>query len=83
MANTNTMYKVKNRSGGRVVYTVVYNGNKINQSFNAGETKFIPYEELRQLSFQQGGPDLIYNYLMIGDKVTNFINVMSFICATD
>lgn len=75
MSSTNTMYKVKNRSNGRVVYTVVYNGNKVHQSFNAGESKVVPYEELRQLSYQQGGPELIYNYLMIGEKITDFLNI--------
>jgi len=71
----NTMYKIKNRSSGRVFYSVVYNGNKINQALNPGEVKFVPEEELRQLSYQQGGPELIYNYLMIGDKITDFLNI--------
>ena len=73
--STNAMYKVKNRSDGRVCYSVLYNGNRVNQSFNPGETKLIPYEELRQLSFQHGGPELLYNYFMIGDKITDFLNV--------
>lgn len=75
MSKTNAMYKVKNRSDGRVVYSVMYNGNRVNQSFNPGETKLIPYEELRQLSYQPGGPELLYNYFMIGDQITNFLNV--------
>lgn len=76
MSNTNAiMYKVKNRSDGRVVYSVLYNGNRVNQSFNPGETKLVPYEELRQLSYQNGGPELLYNYFMIGDKITDFLNV--------
>ena len=66
MTNTNTMYKVKNRSSGKVTYSVVYNGNKIHQVYNPGEVKVVPYEELRQLSYQHGGPELIYNYLQIG-----------------
>lgn len=66
MANTNTMYKVKNRSSGKVTYSVVYNGNKIHQVYNPGEVKVVPYEELRQLSYQHGGPELIYNYLQVG-----------------
>lgn len=65
MSNTNTNYKVKNRSSGKVTYSVMYNGNKIHQVFNPGEVKIIPYEELRQLSFQHGGPELIYNYLQV------------------
>ena len=66
MANTNTMYKVKNRSSGKVTYSVVYNGNKRHQVYNPGEVKVVPYEELRQLSYQHGGPELIYNYLQVG-----------------
>jgi hypothetical protein len=45
------MYKVKNRSSGKVAYSVAYNGNKIHQVYNPGEVKIIPYEELRQLSY--------------------------------
>lgn len=77
MLNTNTMCKVKNRSNAIVAYTVQYNGNKIHQSYNPGEIKNIPYEELRQLSYQHGGPDLIYNYLQIGNnaEVLNSFNL--------
>ena len=75
MANLNMMYKVKNRSSGRVCYSVFYNGNKVNQSFNPGEEKLVSFEELRQLAYQSGGPGLIYNYLLIGDKITDFVNI--------
>ena len=51
MANTKKYYKVKNRSSGKVAYTVAYNGNKIHQVYNPGEVKTVPYEELQQLSF--------------------------------
>jgi len=77
MLNANTMCKVKNRSSAKVAYTVQYNGNKIHQSYNPGEVKNIPYEELRQLSYQHGGPDLIYNYLQIGNnaEILNSFNL--------
>ena len=77
MLNANTMCKVKNRSSAKVAYTVQYNGNKIHQSYNPGEIKNVPYEELRQLSYQHGGPDLIYNYLQIGNnaEVLNSFNL--------
>lgn len=77
MLNANTMCKVKNRSSAKVAYTVQYNGNKIHQSYNPGEVKNVPYEELRQLSYQHGGPDLIYNYLQIGNnaEVLNSFNL--------
>lgn len=77
MANTNTMYKVKNRSSGKVTYSVVYNGNKIHQVYNPGEVKVVPYEELRQLSYQHGGPELIYNYLQVGrPEVLEDLNIV-------
>ena len=77
MLNANTMCKVKNRSSAKVAYTVQYNGNKIHQSYNPGEVKNVPYEELRQLSYQHGGPDLIYNYLQIGNnaEILNSFNL--------
>lgn len=74
--NNDTMYKVKNRSGGKVAYTVQYGGNKIHQVFNPGEVKVVPYAELRQLSYQHGGPELIYNYLQVNSvKVLNSLNL--------
>lgn len=74
--NTNAVYKVKNRSSGKVTYSVAYNGNKIHQVYNPGEVKIIPYEELRQLSYQHGGPELIYNYLQIAKtEVLNSLNL--------
>jgi hypothetical protein len=51
MINIKDSYKVKNRSGGKVTYTVQYNGNKIHQVYNPGEVKIVPYEELKQLSY--------------------------------
>lgn len=76
MINTKGNYKVKNRSGGKVTYTVQYGGNKIHQVFNPGETKIVPYEELRQLSYQHGGPELIYNYLQVSEQqVLNSFNL--------
>lgn len=74
--NTNTLYKVKNRSSGKVTYSVAYNGNKIHQVYNPGEVKVVPYEELRQLSYQHGGPELIYNYLQVAkEKVLEELNI--------
>lgn len=76
MENTNILYKVKNRSSGKVTYSVTYNGNKMHQVYNPGETKVVPYEELRQLSYQHGGPELIYNYLQITkEEVLKELNI--------
>lgn len=73
MIDTNATCKVKNRSSGKVAYTVYYNGNKIHQSYNPGEIKIVPYEELRQLSYQHGGPDLIYNYLQVSNNAAEVL----------
>ena len=76
MINTRANYKVKNRSSGKVCYTVQYGGNKIHQVYNPGETKIVPYEELRQLSYQHGGPELIFNYLQVNQvEVLNSLNL--------
>lgn len=75
MIDNKTM-RVKNRSGGKVAYTVQYGGNKIHQVYNPGEVKNVPYEELRQLSYQHGGPELIYNYLQVNSvKVLNSLSL--------
>lgn len=74
--NNDTKYKVKNRSSGKVAYTTQYGGNKIHQVFNPGEVKIIPYAELQQLSYQHGGPELIYNYLQVNSaEVLNSLNL--------
>lgn len=76
MINTNTLFKIKNRSSGKVTYSVTYGGNKIHQVYNPGETKVVPYEELRQLSYQHGGPELIYNYLQVDKtEILNSLNL--------
>ncbi len=63
----NKTCNVTNKSGGHVVYKVPE--KSIRRDFNARETKRnIPVEELEMLAAQQGGRELIYNYLMIDDE---------------
>ena len=59
----NTMYKVKNRSTGVVVYTIPE--INIRREFAPGETKSIAYSELEKLTYRSGGRRLIQNYLQI------------------
>lgn len=59
----NTMYNVKNRSSGMIVYNVPE--DNIRREFMPGETKRISYGELEKLSFQSGGRTLINDYLLI------------------
>lgn len=57
---------VKNRSAGSVVYSVP--DLKVRRDFRAGEVKVVDIDELRQLSYTQGGAILISEYLQILDK---------------
>lgn len=58
--------RVKNRSAGNVVYRVPDMG--VRRDFTPGEVKIVDYEELRQLSYTQGGAALIGEYLQVLDK---------------
>lgn len=59
---------VKNRSAGSVVYSVP--DMKIRRDFLPGEVKVIDSDELRQLSYRQGGRLIIAEYLQILDAPT-------------
>lgn len=65
MSNSN--YYVKNRSAGVIFYEVPDLG--VRRTFQPGEIKSIPYNELLQLSYQSGGRILMEEYLMIGKEV--------------
>jgi len=70
----NTIFTVKNRSGGSVIYSIKEDG--IRREFHPGEEKRISFEELEKLSFQPGGRILIERYLQITDKeVTDSLNI--------
>lgn len=57
-------YAVKNRSAGMAVYNIP---GLVRREFQPGEVKLIPADELKQLSWQSGGRELMEGYLMIQD----------------
>ena len=57
------MYNVKNRSAGRVLYSIPEAG--IRREFAPGEVKRISAEELEKLSFQPGGREIMSQFLQI------------------
>lgn len=56
---------VKNRSSGIVIYKIP--DHSITREFKPSEEKKITYEELVWLSYQEGGRDLMENFLQIKD----------------
>lgn len=64
MLDKNTMVKVTNRDNGSVGYSIPDLGN-LHRSFASGETKEIPMEELRKLSYISGGKVILKQYLVI------------------
>lgn len=59
----NTIFNVKNRSAGMVVYKLPELG--VRREFAPGETKKISYDELEKLTYQSGGRTLMNKYLQI------------------
>lgn len=62
----NKFYLVNNRSAGVVVYKVM--DENIRRYFQPGETKKIAAVELEKLMFQNGGRELLTEYLQIVDE---------------
>jgi hypothetical protein len=74
MINQDTMYNVKNRSSSVVVYRIPE--TNLRREFAPGETKRVPFSELEKLTFQQGGRELLENFLQIlEEEVTTNLNV--------
>lgn len=67
MIDKDTLIKVTNRDNGVVGYTVPDLGN-LHRTFEKGETKEIPMEELRKLSYLPGGDIIIKDCLIINNK---------------
>ena len=63
--DADTIYIVKNRSDGMVVYSIPE--HNLRREFMAGESKKIKYFELEQLSYRPGGRALMTDYLQISD----------------
>lgn len=68
-----TMFNVKNRSAGTVVYRIPEDG--IRRSFAPGEVKRIKFSELEKLTYRQGGRRLMADYLQIDEEVTKEFNI--------
>ena len=66
MLSKDATVKVRNRSYGTVGYNIPE--LRIQRKFQKNETKEITMEELRKLSFQPGGQELIDQFLVVEDK---------------
>lgn len=66
MLDNNTIISVKNRINGSVGYSVQDLG--VRREYSHGETKQVTMEELRKLSFQPGGRELISKCLIIDNQ---------------
>lgn len=74
MIEQNTMYNVKNRSSSVVVYKIPE--TNLRREFAPGETKRVPFGELEKLTYQEGGRELLENFLQIlEEEVTTDLNV--------
>ena len=63
MIKEDTIYLVKNRSAGQVVYTIPEWG--VRRTFAPGETQKVAYKELEKLTYQPGGKELLISFLQI------------------
>ena len=74
MIEQNTMYNVKNRSSSVVVSKIPE--TNLRREFAPGETKRVPFGELEKLTYQEGGRELLENFLQIlEEEVTTDLNV--------
>ena len=74
MIEQNTMYNVKNRSSSVVVYRIPE--TNLRREFAPGEVKKIPFGELEKLTYQEGGRELLENFLQIMEnEVTSDLGV--------
>ncbi len=74
MIKQDTLYNVKNRSSSVVVYKIPE--TNLRREFAPGETKKIPFGELEKLTYQQGGREMLEQFLQIVDEaVTSDLNV--------
>lgn len=65
MLENNTIIKVMNRDSGTVAYKISETG--LVRVFQPGETKEIPMNELRKLSWEPGGSILLKDYFLLFD----------------
>ena len=67
MINDKTLVSVTNRTRNMVVY-LIPDLNNLRRMFAAGETKNLPFEELKRLSWTPGGDTLLKHSLRINDN---------------
>lgn len=67
MLNKNTKIKVRNRSAGKVGYSVPDLGI-LNRVFMANEVKDLSFEEIQKLAYQPGGSYILQHYLVIDNQ---------------
>ena len=60
-----TLISVRNRNNGITGYVL---DNNFQRNFNIGETKQIPFGELKSLSYAAGGDVILNNYLVIENE---------------
>lgn len=70
----NTIFKVKNRSDGRVVYTIP-EMNNLRREFAPGEVKEITCGELEALCYLPGGVVLVRDYLQLTEKALEELQI--------
>lgn len=74
MITEETKYNVKNRSSSVVIYRIPE--TNLRREFAPGETKLVPFSELEKLTYQEGGKELLENFLQIIDEeATTDLNV--------
>lgn len=59
------LISVRNRNNGITGYVL---DNNFNRDFNVGETKKVPFSELRELQYAPGGQYILNNYLVVENK---------------
>ena len=67
MVSNETLIKVTNRDKGSVSY-IIPDLNNLRRVFEYNETKMIPMEELRKLSYQVGGLILLKDCLVLDNQ---------------
>lgn len=67
MIDDTKIITVINKSGGRVAYELP-ELNHLHRTYGIGESKKVPYNEIRLLSYSKGGMKLIKDYLTILDE---------------
>lgn len=72
----NKMYRIKNRSASMVIYRIPEEG--IRREFRPGEIKEISYGELVKLTYQEGGREIMSDFLqLVDDELIQNFNIQA------